>query len=499
MPFPAIFAVKRFGLGPRPGEVQSIGTDPRGAVIAQLGAASAPVTSPEPQSPNQPGSHQAWLTTRTYQIENAIAAKMAPPQTASQTVAPVAAPVVPVPAPPPLDAKQIQPQRQAALTPAQAAPPAPVTAPVRPPDPAGPLYQAEVEGRFKRAVNSPAPFVERLVWFWSNHFCIAVNKDQMIRAMAGAYEREVIRPHVLGRFRDMLGAVAHHPAMQIYLDNRGSVGPDSLVGRWHSRGLNENLARETLELHTLGVNGGYSQTDVTQFAKVLTGWTVADMEAVDPGTTIFIGGNHEPGPIEVLGKSYGEPGKAQLDHVLDDLARHPSTAKFLAAKLAGHFIGPDAAPTLIEQMAENFRRTAGNLGEMAKTMLASDLAWTPQAPRTIPPWDYTVAVGRALAVDLPMGVVERILNLLGQRTWEVQSPKGWQDDEDWNGTAALLERLDWADDIGRRFAGQRDVPVLARDLYGQSLSADTLQAIQRAESRQQAIALLLMAPEFQRR
>ena len=249
----------------------------------------------------------------------------------------------------------------------------------------------------------------------------------------------------------------------------------------------------------MGVSGGYTQTDVTNFAKVLTGWTVTDMESVAPGTTVFLPETHEPGPIEVLGKRYDEPGISQLDHVLDDLARHPSTAKFLATKLAGHFIGPNPPQPLIDQMVETFRRTDGQLGDVIKTMVSNESAWAPQPLRTLPPWDYTVAVGRALDVAPPMGVVERILNLLGQRTWEVQSPKGWDDNEDWNGTAAMLQRLDWADEIGRRFAGQRDVPGLARDLFSASLSGDTLQALQRAESRQQAIALLLMAPEFQRR
>jgi uncharacterized protein (DUF1800 family) len=483
-------AIKRFGVGARPGELQAISADPRGSVLAQLGAPSADVTSALPQMPNQPGSHDAWIVTREFQIENAIAAKLAPVQAADAKVpAPAIGTQVLT------DAKPILPQKQASLTP----PPQPAAAPPKPVDPAGPIYQGEIASRYKRAVNSLAPFVERLVWFWSNHFCIAVNKDDMIRAMAGAYEREVIRPHVLGRFRDMLGAVAHHPAMQIYLDNRGSIGPDSIVGRWHARGLNENLARETMELHTLGVNGGYTQTDVTNFAKVLTGWTVADMEAVDPGSTIFIAGDHEPGPIEIMGRVYGEPGKAQLDHVLDDLARQPATSRFLAGKLAGHFVGPNPPPPLVAAMAETYMRTEGHLGEVVKTMLSNELAWGPQPLRTIPPWDYTVAVARALDIDPPMNVVERILNLLGQRTWEVQSPKGWDDNEDWNGTAALLERLDWADDIGRRFAGQRDVPALAKALYGSSLSPDTLLALQRAESRQQAVALLLMSPEMQRR
>ena len=485
MAFQPLLAVKRFGLGSRPGELAALRSDPRGSVIAQLGNAAASVTSAHPPSSTLPGTtREAFVVARRYQIENSItaSAKLAANEPPKPTEAAVAAPAT-------ANAAQVT----------KAVAQVPVATPQRPPDPANQMFQAEVEARFKRAVATSAPFVERLVWFWSNHFCVAANKDQMIRATAGAYEREVIRPNVLGRFRDMLGGVVHSIAMQNFLDNRVSVGPNSLVGRWHKRGLNENLARELMELHTLGVDGGYSQTDVTQLARILTGWTIADMDAVDPGATVFIAEAHDPGPIEVLGKSYAEPGRGQLDQALDDLARHPSTATFIAGKLAGHFVGVDASPALVDTLAETFRRTDGHLGEVAKALVSSDHAWAAGTPRTIPPWDYAVAVGRALEIDLPISMVNRVVDLLGQRTWEVSSPKGWADDEDWSGTAALLERLDWADDIGRRFAGQRDVPALAQSLFEDGLSRDTATAVHRAESRQQALALMLMSPEFQRR
>ena len=473
--------LKRFGLGPRPGELAAIGSDPRGALLAQIAAPGPAIWSDRIAGPTLPVStHDAWLSFRRFQIEQSIVSRT---KVADATPRP---PVVQIAAPTVQDAT--------------AKPPTPAPAPVvRPPDPANLIFQAEVESRFKRAVSSSTPFIERLVWFWSNHFCVAANKDQQIRAVAGAYEREVIRPHVLGRFRDMLDGVVHHVAMLTFLDNRGSIGPNSLVGRWRQRGLNENLARELLELHTLGVDGGYEQTDVTRLAEILTGWTVTDMDAIEPGKTVFIAESHEPGAIEVLGKTYAEPGKDQLAKVLDDLVDHPSTARFIARKLTNHFIGPDASPQLVDLLAETFRRTNGHLGEVVRAMVSSDLAWQPAPARTIPPWDYAVAVGRALEIDLPVGMVNRIVDLLGQRTWEVPSPKGWADDEDWSGTAALIERLDWADDMGRRYAGQRDVPALAQSLFGPALSADTATAIRRAESRQQAVALLLMSPEFQRR
>ena len=193
--------------------------------------------------------------------------------------------------------------------------------------------------RIEHARTTDAAFLERLVMFWSNHFCVNANKGAVL-GMAGAFEREAIRPHVLGRFADMLLAVEQHPAMLIYLDNQASTGPNSQVGRNRGRGLNENLAREILELHTLGVDGGYTQADVTNLARVITGWTVGqpNQPNAEHGRFHFAPARHEPGRHPVLGKRYGDAGVRAGEACLADLARHPSTARHIARKLAAHFV-----------------------------------------------------------------------------------------------------------------------------------------------------------------
>ncbi len=202
------------------------------------------------------------------------------------------------------------------------------------------------------ALGAEIGFAERLVWFWSNHFCVSADK---VPSFAGSYEREAIRPHVLGRFADMLLAAEGHPAMLFYLDNAASIGPNSVAGINRSRGLNENLAREILELHTLGVRTGYTQDDVTRFAKVLTGWSFT--AASDPehgGEFVFIPRLHEPGPQTVLGKSYPQPDIEQGRAVLTDLAHHPATAQHIAYKLARHFVADEPPPALVERLAKTF-------------------------------------------------------------------------------------------------------------------------------------------------
>src|SRR5262244_1811061 len=211
------------------------------------------------------------------------------------------------------------------------------------------LVQNEAKVRIEAAVAAEIGFVEHFVWFWSNHFCVSANKAV---SMAGAYEREAIRPHVLGRFVDMLLAAEGHPAMLIYLDNAQSTGPNSVAGINQNRGLNENLAREILELHTLGVRTVYTQEDVTSFAKVITGWTLLTT-ATDPhrgGEFLYHPRMHEPGAQTVLGKSYRDTGVEQGRAVLIDLARHPATAKHIATKLARHFIADEPPPALVERL-----------------------------------------------------------------------------------------------------------------------------------------------------
>ncbi len=181
---------------------------------------------------------------------------------------------------------------------------------------------------------------KQLVAFWSNHFCISANKGELARIWAGAFEREAIRPHVLGRFGDMLKAVEQHPAMLFFLDNQQSIGPESRAGLNRKRGLNENLAREIMELHTLGVHGGYTQEDVTSLARIITGWTFAGREGRlgSPGTFAFNANAHEPGPQKLLGKTYEDTGLGQGEAALADIAHHPSTARFVATKFVRHFV-----------------------------------------------------------------------------------------------------------------------------------------------------------------
>ena len=228
-------------------------------------------------------------------------------------------------------------------------------------------FRAEALARLQRAVIADCGFTERLVVFWSNHFCISANKGGPARMWAGSFEREAIRPYVLGRFGDMLKAVEQHPAMLFFLDNQQSLGPDSRAGKNRNRGLNENLAREILELHTLGVGGGYSQDDVTSLANIITGWTYAGRlgQLGAPGSFVFNANAHQPGAQRVMGKIYGASDVTQGEAVLADLARHPSTAKFIAGKFARHFVADDPPPALVARLADVFTRTDGDLKALA--------------------------------------------------------------------------------------------------------------------------------------
>src|SRR5262249_15978839 len=251
------------------------------------------------------------------------------------------------------------------------------------------LFFKEAKARFDAAVHSDLGFAERLVWFWSNHFC--VNFDATV--MAGGYEREAIRPYVLGKFVDMLLATESHGAMLLYLDNAQSIGPHSVSGINRARGLNENLAREILELHTLGVRTVYTQEDVTSFANVLTGWTIR-ATATDPehgGEFVFINRMHEPGPLAVVGKTYEDTGVEQGRAVLKDLARHPATAHHVAVKLARHFIADEPPPALVERLERRFSETDGDLKEVARALIAAPEALSPEQAKIKRPGEWIVS------------------------------------------------------------------------------------------------------------
>jgi uncharacterized protein (DUF1800 family) len=270
-------------------------------------------------------------------------------------------------------------------------------------------------------------------------------------------------------------------------------------------GINENLGREILELHTLGVGGGYTQADVTSFAKVITGWSVGGGNGLfasgPPGRFVFRPDQHEPGTQTVLGRQYPDRGYEQGMLVLNDLAQHPATARHLATKLVRHFIADDPPPAAVERVAGAFTEFGGDLRSVYRALIDTPEAWEQPMAKYKTPSDFIVSSyrGLSLPVDAAHGPLAPF-ELLGQRTWQPGSPAGWPDrSADWDGAAALLRRVEWADAVGGRLGSRRNAAELAPQLLGASLTETTGTAIARAASAQQAVTLLLAAPEFMRR
>jgi uncharacterized protein (DUF1800 family) len=364
-------------------------------------------------------------------------------------------------------------------------------------------YRAEALARLQRAIIADCGFTERLVAFWSNHFCISANKGELARMWAGSFEREAIRPHVLGRFGDMLKAVEQHPAMLFFLDNQQSLGPDSRAGQNRKRGLNENLAREIMELHTLGVGGGYSQDDVTSLARIITGWSFAGRQGQlgAPGSFIFNANAHQPGAQMLLGKVYENNGIGQGEAALADIARHPSTAKFIATKFVRHFVADGPPPALVARLQDVFVKSDGDLKAMTLALLDSDEAWQAPLTKVRSPYEFLVASGRLLArIPEDPGAYLGGLNLLGQPLWTPAGPNGFPDtNAAWAAPEGMKLRLDISSQLGSRLGPNIDPLDLLAFAAGDAASTETRQTIERAESRQQALALLLMSPELQRR
>jgi uncharacterized protein (DUF1800 family) len=372
-------------------------------------------------------------------------------------------------------------------------------------------YVAAVGARTTAALASETPFVERLVHFWSNHFAISIDEARVV-GLAGAFEFEAIRPHVLGTFREMLTAVEQHPAMLMFLDQAQSVGPVSQFGSRAAMragaggrkvGLNENLAREILELHTLGVRSGYSQTDVTEFARALTGWTVGGfgprVQQAEPGFT-FAQILHEPGPRTIMNRTYAQQGQAQGSAILDDLAVHPATAQHIATKLARHFAADEPPPALIARLEAAFLTSGGDLPTVYRALVQAPEPWSLDFAKFRTPWDWTVASLRATgARNVQPQMVNGLLNQLGQQVWKPGSPAGYDDiAASWAGPDALVRRVEAASRIADR-TGIIDARVLGPALFPGALSESTGAAISRAESPAQALALLLVSPEMLRR
>ena len=385
---------------------------------------------------------------------------------------------------------------------------------------------ADARSRLATAAATKRPFAERLQWFWANHFTVSLLKGST-RGLVGAFERDAIRPNIAGRFETMLVASTTHPAMLRYLDNWLSAGPHSRVVAFEARratrmeegprvsGINENLAREVLELHTLGAesarSGIYTQADVTSFAAVLTGWRITRDPL--PDASMFDAKWHEPGAKNVLGKRYGE-GPDALREVLHDLAAHPATARFVATKLARHFVADEPPPALVDRLAAVYLKSEGQLAEVYRELIRDDASWGAEPAKLKTPEELVLSTARILPGGDRMFDGPQIVTAagggggnpalavvgLGQRTMAAPSPAGWSDRaEDWLGPDAVWKRVEWATRVADRAGRNVDARRLAADSLGPRLGADTARQIERAADGSQALALLLLAPEFQRR
>lgn len=518
----ALVALNRFGFGARggaSGDLINAASDPRGFVKAELARPlGALLEAPGLQSTPQLGQAAFAYQDQVKQAREA-----------AKAAAPTEAPAPQPPADPKPDntlrrnlslntvmteiagqtteAKPAADNKAAdsAMKPDSMQPTAPA-APKPSPQPLNVIqktFRAEALARLQRAMMVECGFTERLVVFWSNHFCISASKGELARMWAGAFEREAIRPHVLGRFADMLKAVEQHPAMLFFLDNQQSLGPDSRAGQNRKRGLNENLAREIMELHTLGVGGGYTQEDVTSLARIITGWTFAGRQGQlgAPGSFVFNANAHQPGPQRLLGKTYEATGLAQGEAALADIARHPSTANFIATKFVRHFVADDPPQAVVARLRDVFIKTDGDLKALATALVDSNEAWKAPLTKMRSPYDFLVASGRLLArvPEDPGGYLGN-LNLLGQPLWTPAGPNGFPDTSAaWAAPEGMKLRLDIASQMGARLGPNIDPLDLLEFAAADAASSETRRTIERAESRQQALALLLMSPELQRR
>lgn len=463
-----VIAVNRFGLGARPGELQRAEADSRAWLLSQLQD-----TFPEPSELRDlPDSASALVELQKLFDQLKAVRQIGQSDKAAAR-----------------DFQQQQKEIQEQLR---------------------DIYTSQATARIKAAANSERPFYERLTHFWANHFAVSADK-QITRTLAATLENEAVRPHVHGYFADMLLAVEQHPAMITYLDNHMSIGPNSRAARWVKRrrgqelGFNENLAREILELHTLGVNGGYTQGDVTTFAKVITGWTVAGIRGPfkdgNPGHFMFRDQMHEPGSKKVLGRRYTDDGEGQGVAVLKDLAEHSSTARFVATKLVRHFISDSPPAAAVDDVANAFLDSNGYLPTVYESLIDRPEAWDPPAPKFKTPQDFVISTFRAL--DFTPTKMEHALGplrILGQLPYMPGSPAGWPDTAaDWAGSDAVMKRIEWSVAVGDK-VGNRSHPLrVAEATIGPLLSEHSRLAVKRAASPSQGLALLLVCPEFQRR
>ena len=374
------------------------------------------------------------------------------------------------------------------------------------------IARREISGALQQRIATNTPFLERLVAFWSNHLCVSAQAKPQVLSLAGHYEREVIRPHVLGRFSDMVLASARHPAMLFYLDNARSIGPSSrgsqmAARRGRKRGLNENYARELLELHTVGVDGGYTQKDVEQLALVFTGWTVAGLGqpmgmsmggSAQPAFT-FRRALHEPGAKSVLGVSYPEAGVAEGERVIRDICRRPQTARFVANKLVRHFVSDDPPDAAIQRIAATFQKTEGDLLKVATALVDLKEAWKAENRKFRTPQDWLIAVLRGVGLTDAPPRMGGLLRQLRHPLWAPAAPKGYGDTmREWADPDSLMNRAELGRSLARRLNRSRFEPEKILEVVDLP-DSDPLRSLLADHSigRDERLALGIAGPAFQ--
>ncbi|MBX9749750.1 MAG: DUF1800 domain-containing protein [Roseococcus sp.] len=363
------------------------------------------------------------------------------------------------------------------------------------------LVRAETTAWAGRMLMTEAPFAERWVNFWGNHLTVS-RRAVIASTFSGHYQRVALRPHVFGRYEALMLSAYRHPAMLGYLDQANSVGPASRGGQRRNAGLNENLARECLELHSVTPAAGYTQADVAALARILTGWSIGrGVGANETAGFMFRPNAHEPGPKTLLGREFpaGEEGGIQA---LRFLANHPATHRALARKLARHFISDDPPPAAVARLEASLRTSQGDLAAVARAVIAEPAAWQPLT-KVKTGQDYALSIMRGLGQpERAAPTLLATMTRLNQTLWTAPAPIGWPDDAaSWAVPEQLMRRVDWANELaGRADAGQRlPLPELVETLLGPLARAETVMAARRAGSLQEAVLLVLASPEAQRR
>lgn len=431
----AAIAATRFGLGARPGEIDAASHDPTGWVLAQTDEPSAPTWFDAPHSSELIGD------TRRLNDEEPVAERRR--KWGERTI------------------------------------------------------QSEQLHRIRHMATTDAPFRERWAAFWRNHFALKIG-GPFVDIVAASFGREAVDPFLFGRFEDMAAAAAAHPAMLFSLDQAQSVGPRSAFGQASGRGLNENLARETLELHTVGVRGGYRQADVTELAKVLTGWTVAER---GPGLFVNEPERREPGARRVLDRVWPETDD-RAQRVVRALARRPETAEHLAVKLARHFTADDPPAGLVSRLRTAFVDSEGDLRKVAEALITAPEAWVHEQRKFKTPAEFVTSLHRATGVlpDNPLELIGAV-EAMGQLWMGARSPDGWSDGAAaWSTPQGVALRAHYAWGHAHK-AAARDSREFARDTLGELARRETTAAMASGAgaNRPSAFALVAMSPEFQRR